>query len=294
MLDIDTCRERIAISGTEFPHRPLQEVLDVATTLGVRQLELWIPHNFVFEDLGRVQSILADQGLHAAVISTWTQLNLPGDVKPRQLLIRQSIEAAKVLHARSVNTYFGAHPTRTPEDSIRTYRENIMPLVELAEKQGVYITLENEFEPTGQDLTRRAVGVRRIIEAVNSPFFRVNYDPCNFYFAGEEPYPYAYELLKDHIGYIHLKDGLKYNPLIHPDPGEGFLWKDLSGDYVCCPMGRGAINFEPLIGIINSSGYNGILTLEPHVHPAILMETFRQSLEFVRQRLQSKDQGGRQ
>ena len=288
MINRQTFDDRIAISGTEYPYRPLTELLDVATHLDVRGLELWIPHNFAFQDLASVEGQLSDRGFHAAVISTWTQLNLPGDVKPRQLLIHQSIEAANVLGARSVNTYFGAHPTRTAKESIRAYREYIMPLVEFAEKNGVYITLENEFEVTGRDVTRTAEGVCSVIEAVNSPFFRVNFDPCNFYFAGEEPYPYAYALLKDHIGYIHLKDGVKYHPDLYPDPGEGFLWKDLSGEYVCCTIGAGAINYESLILEIARSHYDGYLALEPHVHPKFLSLTFQESLNFIRQRLFNK------
>jgi sugar phosphate isomerase/epimerase len=282
-------RDRIAISGTEYPHRPLPELLDVATQLDVHQLELWIPHNFAFGEVGRVEKQLAERGHHAAVISTWTQLNLPGDIQPRLLLIRQSIEAATILGARSVNTYFGAHPNRTPEESILLYREHIMPLVELAEKCGVCITLENEFEPTGREVTRSAEGVCHIIEAVDSKFFKSNFDPCNFYFAGEEPYPHAYDLLKDHIGYVHLKDGMRYDPRIRPHPGEGFLWEDLSGAYVCCAMGKGAINYEALLGEICSSGYEGFLAFEPHVHPASLFVTFQESLLFVEQRMLSKE-----
>jgi sugar phosphate isomerase/epimerase len=273
---------RLVISGTEYPHRPLLEFLDVAVLLHINNLELWIPHNFVFEEVGQVKKELTRRGLSAAVISTWTQLNLPGDVKPRQALIRQSLEAAKILGAGSVNTYFGAHPTRTPEESVRCYRDAIMPLVEMADKEGIFITLENEFETTGRDVTRRADGVLSILESVAHSALKVNFDPCNFYFAGEEPYPYAYELLKNHIGYIHLKDGMKYRAGFHPDPGEGFLWKDISGEYVCCAMGRGAINYMPLLRRILESGYGGYLALEPHVRPQLLLTTFQQSIQYVR------------
>jgi sugar phosphate isomerase/epimerase len=292
LLDFETLQDHIAISGTEYPYRPLEEVLDVAVRLDVRHLELWIPHNFVLDDLPRVEKALTTRGLHAAVISTWTQFNLPGDVEPRRVLVRQSIQAAKALGARTVNTYFGAHPARTEEESISTYRENILPLVDLAGKEGVTITLENEFEPTGRDVTRRADGVRRLLEAVNSPFFRANFDPCNFYFAGEESYPYAYELLKGHIGYVHIKDGMKFHPDLYPDPGEGFLWKDLSGDYVCCPLGSGAIKYAALLRDLARSSYDGYLTLEPHVHPGNLFNVFQESLNTLRQLVHHKTQGG--
>ncbi|MCC6398412.1 MAG: sugar phosphate isomerase/epimerase [Bacteroidetes bacterium] len=278
--------ERLAVSGTEYPYRPLQEVLDVAERLEIHNLELWIPHNFGFNELSGVENQLSKRGLKAAVISTWTQLNLPGDVQPRQELIRQSMEAATALGAQYVNTYFGANPARTPEQSVKAYREAILPLTDLAERKGIIITLENEFEPSGLDLTRRAEEMLRIIEAVQSPSFKVNFDPCNFYFAGEEPHPHAYELLKNHIGYIHLKDGRVYNPRLSPPPAEAFLWKDLSGEYVCCPVGKGAINYAALLREIAGSGFMGYLGLEPHVHPEQLLTTFRESLQFIRQSLQ--------
>ncbi len=289
MTDMPDIRNRLGISGTEYPHRPLHEVLDAAVQLGIRELELWIPHNFAFEELDSVARRLNDRGLHAGVISTWTQLNLPGDVGQRQSLIRQSIDAARALGAKSVNTYFGAHPTRSLKEAASAYRDNIMPLVEYAEEKGVCITLENEFEATGRDHTRSAEGVRTVMEAVGSKHFNVNFDPCNFYFAGEEPFPYAYNLLKDFIGYVHLKDGMKYDPRIHEHPGEGFLWEDFSGKYVCCAMGKGAINYEALLAAISSSGYEGLLTFEPHVHPVRLLTTLRESLDYVLERLLGKD-----
>ncbi len=271
----------LAISGTEYPYRPFEELLNVAEELGVKNLELWIPHNFKYEDTGSVGKVLARRGLQAVVISTWSQLNLRGDVGPRQNLIIQSILAAKALGARLVNTYFGANADRGPEEALRHCRECILPCLEVASREGIVITLENEFETTGTDWTRRADWVRQLMQSVQSPYFRTNYDPCNFYFAGEEAFPYAYEVLKEYIAYIHLKDGMKFRSEAHPLPEDGFLWKDHSGDYICCGMGKGAINYEGLFNALRRDGYHGYFGLEPHVPPAQLPSVFRQSLEFI-------------
>jgi sugar phosphate isomerase/epimerase len=271
----------IVISGTEYPYKPLDELFDIAGNLGIKNLELWIPHNIKYEDLGQVKENLDRKGLKAAVISTWTQLNLPGDVGIRQALINQSIFAAKALGARFVNTYFGGNPQRTVKEALHHYRESILPCLDIASKEGIVITLENEFEISGTDCTRRAEWVLELMENINSPYFRANYDPCNFYFAGEEPFPYAYELLKDYIAYVHLKDGMKYNPTIHPVPDENFLWKDYSGDYICCKMGEGSINYKGLFNAFARDGYRGYFGLEPHVPPAQLSSLFSQSLSFI-------------
>ncbi len=282
--------ERIAISGTEFPYKPLADFLDMANRIGVKYLELWMPHNFILDDISVVEKELARRDLQAVVISTWTQLNLAGDVAPRQELINQSILAAKRLGATSVNTYFGANPSRSVEEAVQRYCQNIRPCLVQAEKAGVFITLENEFEITGKDPTRHAQVVLDIAETIDSPQFKLNYDPCNFYFAREEGYPYAYNLLKKHIGYVHLKNGTKFNRRLHTLPPADFLWRDKSGDYVCCPLSEGAINIENLLKVLLEDGYEGYVCLEPHVPPEILEETFRDSLDYVRSHFQEPNE----
>lgn len=275
----------IVISGTEYPYKPLNELFDIALKLGIKGLELWIPHNMKYEDLGSVKDSLQRKDLHAAVISTWTQLNLPGDVGPRQDLIIQSIQAAKILGASLVNTYFGGNVDRTAKEALQHYRESILPCLDIASKEGIVITLENEFDTSGTDCTRRAEWVLELMETINSPYFRANYDPCNFYFAGEEPFPYAYKLLKDYIAYVHLKDGMKYNSRIHPEQEPDFLWKDYSGNYICCKMGEGAINYKGLFNSFARDGYRGLFGLEPHVPPSQLSVFLSQSLSFVNSNL---------
>jgi len=280
--------DNIAISGTEYPFRPIKEVYAIANYLGVSNLELWIPHNFEYDDVGKIKTDLDKHKLHTACISTWTQLNLPGNVGQKQALIIRSIKAAKELGANIVNTYFGANPDRTPQQAFQLYKENIALCLEYAEKENITIVLENEFDITGVDPTRKAEYVLELVETINSPNFRLNFDACNFYFAGEEPYPYAYNLLKKYIAYVHIKDGMKYNDSLYKHPGEGFLWRDKSADYLCCELGRGAIPYSSLFENLIKDGYNGYFTMEPHVHPDRLKEIFKKN---VRNTIQALKQG---
>ncbi|MDZ7260528.1 MAG: sugar phosphate isomerase/epimerase [candidate division KSB1 bacterium] len=277
--------DQIAISGTEYPFHPIEELYQMAEHLGVKNLELWLPHNFQYEELPKIKDELHSRALRAICISTWTQLNLPGDVTERQILINQSLQAARFLGAPVVNTYFGAHPDRTPEQAIKAYKENIQPCLEAAEKNGIVIVLENEFDRTGIDITRKAEWVLELVQTVNSPYFRLNYDPCNFYFAGEEPYPFAFNLLQQYIAYIHLKDGMKYHPELYDYPGDGFLWRDQSGTYICTDLGKGAIPYSTILARLNQENYTGFFTLEPHVPPAKLRETFERSFQYLKEQL---------
>lgn len=274
----DRYYEKIAISGTEYPHRPIEEVYTIADYLGVSNLELWIPHNFRYEKVETVKKELDKRNLQTVCVSTWTQLNLPGDVGERQALIIRSIKAAKVLGAGIVNTYFGANPNRTPEEAAKAYKDNIEVCLKYAEKEKITIVLENEFDVTGNDPTRRAEHVLELVETINSPYFRLTFDACNFYFAGEEPYPYAYRLLKKYIKYVHIKDGMKYHRCLYEEPGEGFLWQDQSGDYICCELGDGAIRYDRLFKELIDDGYSGYYTMEPHVHPTHLQDIFSKNI----------------
>ena len=277
--------DKIAISGTEYPFRPIEELYQMAEHLGVKNLELWFPHNFQNEELQKISRELRARDLKAICISTWTQFNLPGDVSERQSLIKQSIQVAKFLGAPIVNTYFGANPNRTPKQAIKAYKENIQPCLEAAEKNGIVIVLENEFDRTGVDITRKAERVLELVQAVNSPYFRLNYDPCNFYFAGEEPYPFAFELLKKYIACVHLKDGMKYHPNLYEYPGDGFLWQDKSGDYICTDLGKGAIPYSSIFRRLKDENYTGFLGMEPHVPLDKLGKTFETSLQYLKKQL---------
>ena len=236
--------DNIAISGTEYPHKNINEVLDMAELLTVKNLELWIPHNFKISEIDHITKMLDQRKLKVICVSTWTQLNIPENIKAKQDLITMSIDAAKIFNTGFVNTYFGPNPLRNVKESIDVYLKNIDSCLNKAIKENVIIVLENEFEKSGTDITRRAENVLEIISRINSPNFQLNFDPCNFYFAGEEPFPYAYKLLKDHIKYIHLKDGMKFSKVLYPHPGDGFLWQDASGDYICTALGNGAIPWE--------------------------------------------------
>jgi sugar phosphate isomerase/epimerase len=221
------------------------------------------------------------ENLNVICVSTWTQMNLEGDVAEKQKLILKSIKAAKILGANIVNTYFGPNPKRDLKASLSTYQRNIDVCLNAAEKERIVIVLENEFEKSGTDITRRAENVLKLVQQIDSPYFRLNFDPCNFYFAGEEPFPYAYSLLKNYVKYIHLKDGMKYSVSLHEYPGDDYFWQDASGDYICTSMGKGAIPWEAFLKELMSDEYDGYLTLEPHVPESQLRSTFSESVSYL-------------
>ena len=281
---------QIAISGTELEaDEPLEELLDCARGFGVTFVELWWPRNTEREGLDRTLDRIASAELKIACISDGSELyRNGGSVADQQLLIR-SIELAAKVGAPFANTYFGHYSVQDDRRAIECYSRLIKPCLEVAGPLGVTVVLENEFnafgvDPAGSDISRRPRVLRRLFEAVDDQRFRLNFDACNFYCAGVEPFPYAYEILKPYIGYCHVKDGgVMDSELDKLNPFSGWRrFTDNERQFVMHPLGQGAVPWDAIIRRLRADGYRGFLTLEPHSEQSLRKNAWGQSVAFLR------------
>jgi sugar phosphate isomerase/epimerase len=113
-----------------------------------------------------------------------------------------------------------------------------------AEKKGIVLVLENE--PACNTAT--AAEAVKVLEAVPSRSFMLNWDPGNAAASGEVPYPNGYNLLpKERIGHCHCKDTVK--------KGKGYDW---------APMGGGMIDWAGQFKALRRDGYHFAVSLETH------------------------------
>jgi L-ribulose-5-phosphate 3-epimerase len=113
-------------------------------------------------------------------------------------------------------------------------------------KQGMVLVLENEAACN----TATAAEAAKVLAAVRSPAFMLNWDPGNAAAAGEKPYPDGYNLLpKDRIGHCHCKDAAK-----KPD-GKDYEW---------AAMGKGLIDWTGQFAALKRDGYRFAVSLETH------------------------------
>ena len=111
----------------------------------------------------------------------------------------------------------------------------------IAENYNVILLHENEKDIYG-DIARRC---HEILKAVASPSFKAIFDFANFVQCGEDTQE-CYDLLKDEIVYIHIKDAVSTD-----------------SQNVVCGTGEGKI--PEILAQAIDSGYKGFLTLEPHL-----------------------------
>jgi sugar phosphate isomerase/epimerase len=115
-----------------------------------------------------------------------------------------------------------------------------------AAKQKIILLLENEMACN----TGTAAESAKILTAVKSENFMLNWDPGNAAAAGEIPFPHGYQLLpKERIGHCHCKDVTK-----KPD-GQGTDW---------AAIGSGMIDWKGQFAALKRDGYHYAVSLETH------------------------------
>ncbi len=132
---------------------------------------------------------------------------------------------------------------------------------ERAGKEGIKLIIENE----PGFWCDSGANTARLIQAVNSPSLRANWDPCNGYGTAERPFPEGYEAVKQYIANVHVKD-----------TKEGSLIR-------CVPVGEGALNWKGQLAALVRDQLVRHITIETHCLP--LVEKSKQNVETLKQYL---------
>ena len=278
---------QLAINGQQLAAtHSLSELLDIADTFAIRAVELWpanIPGGATEEERERYETkavteateLLHRRGIAVACVTLgfWA---LPmclsrGGISACTEALVGAIDAAVTLRSSLVNCYM----TRMNTEA---FIAALKPAASYAAERGVVITLENE----AHDEAALARKVCAIVDAVDSPGFATQYDPCNYYHAYQEAYPDAYEVLHPHIKYVHLKGGCLYKD-DRPGVYRGSLMRDSETERIgYLPLPEAAFPVTAILNRLVRDGYNGYVTLEPHVPAEFVTEFYAKEIPFVR------------
>lgn len=121
--------------------------------------------------------------------------------------------------------------------------ERLSVLAAKAQERGFVLLLENEKEIVGDTVAR----CHALLQAVDSPALRFVWDPANFVQVGEAQVTEdGWPLLGDYVSYVHIKDAVLSDGSVRP-------------------AGEGDGQVPELLTKLQESGYEGILSLEPHL-----------------------------
>ena len=171
-----------------------------------------------------------------------------GGYKEHFLMLKQSIELGKIFSTNLVRSFSFWRVDSFPSEE--TWQEIVSKIglaVNIVKKEGFILALENEH---GCNVAT-GVEAHKLIKEIDSLYLRLIWDPGNAYFAGEVPYPDGYNLIKDRIVHIHVKDATKNE----------------KGRPIWLPVGKGKIDFRRQFRALKEDNFQGVVSLETHYIP---------------------------
>jgi len=128
------------------------------------------------------------------------------------------------------------------------YRDEVLrrlrEMIARARAAGVILLHENEKDIYGDTIDRCV----DLPQSCDDTRFQAVFDPANFIQCGQTPYPDAYEALRPWLEYVHVKDARSDGSVV--------------------AAGEGVAHWPELLQRLRADGYDGFLSLEPHLASA--------------------------
>ena len=231
--------EQIAVLQSENIH-----FLELRGAWGVNVLD------FSDEQVERMRSDLDANGIGVSAIgSPIGKVPVDSSFAEHMQRFGRAIQLAHIFQTRYIRIFsFYPPASRTTATAPSEWRDEVRwrlrALTVRARTENLTLLHENEKDIYGDTIARCV----DILHSVNDEHFRAILDPANFIQCGQIPYPDAYESLRPWLLYMHVKDAL-------PD-----------GTVVAA--GEGETHWPALLQRLRADGYDGFLSLEPHLAAA--------------------------
>ncbi len=277
---------QITINAQQFDHLPFGEAATRISTLGATAIELW-PSNheigpgdagtdrYTAAGVAHVRRIVAERHLRVSCVTHGFHVmrldaSGPGGISAAADELVRTAEAAVALGAPLVNCYLAGLPGGQFIAVAKLAAPRIRAL-------NIRVALENE----AHDDSATADGVAAILDQLDDASFGTTFDPCNYVQGADEPYPAAWERLRQRVLQVHLKGGSSYRA----DAGlhQGGTIRNRSDAWIGYgPLERSAYPVAALVRRLIADGYGGGITLEPHLPPDQVEAILGQDLAYLR------------
>ncbi|HBM81917.1 MAG TPA: xylose isomerase [Clostridiaceae bacterium] len=227
----------------------LQSQMDVLDKYGIKYIEMRGVNgkcivDYSLDEVNDIKKQLDKRGFGiSAVGSPIGKIGIKDEFEPHLKLFKHTVQIAKILGTKYIRMFSFFMPKGEPPEK---YRDEVLrrwgEFVKAAEGEGVILLHENEKEIYG-DTAERCLD---ILKSIDSGIVKAAFDPANFIQCDVKTYPDAYDLLKDYIVHMHIKDALYSN-------------------HGVVPSGYGDGNVKQILKKLKDTGYEGFLTIEPHL-----------------------------
>lgn len=223
--------------------------MDVLEQHGIKHIEMRGVNgkNLVQHSLDEVKEIkrqLDNRGFKISAIgSPIGKIKITDDFQPHLDLFKHTLEIAKILETKYIRMFSFFMPE---DENPELYRGEVMKrcyeFIKAAEGFDIVLLHENEKDIYG-DTAERCLD---LLKTMNCDYMKAIFDPANFVQCNVETYPHAYNLLKDYVVYLHIKDAT-------------------ASDKHVVPSGYGDGKVKKILQDLYNNGFVGFLSLEPHL-----------------------------
>lgn len=170
------------------------------------------------------------------------KIKLEEDFEPHYAQFQRVVAIAKELGTHFIRIFSFYHEgTNWSSEERAEVLRRLKRMIAYAEEQDVILLHENEKDIYG-DIAERC---QDLMQELYGPHFKAVFDPANFVQSGSDTLK-AYNLMKDYIAYMHIKDA-----------------KTVDGSVMPAGMGDGHV--AEILKQLSQKGYNGFFSLEPHL-----------------------------
>ncbi len=226
---------KLGLAGWGFREMSIREYFDTASRLALPLVELncrpdvpnhaWV--DFDKQDITEVQDCAADEGIEIVALSAnndFTQAD-PALLTSQVAQLRHTIELARELGAPYVRAIVGPN-NQPPPAVLETALRRLQEAAQFADSLNIRLAIENGHGPLSS-----AKQSLEIMQQLSADPVGLVYNPANFARQGDDPLQ-AFELLSQYVCYAHLGD-----------------WDGRK----CCPIGKGNIDWEKLMTLLDES-----------------------------------------
>jgi sugar phosphate isomerase/epimerase len=265
----------------------LVQWIDMASTLGIDGLEFY--SGFVEDTpaaLGAARDRLKKHGLAMPMLCC-----SPDFTQPDPELLKKEIDREKRMV--EITAFFGGRfcrvlsgqrrPEVTREAGVTQVVRVIRSLLPFAEKHKVVLTLENHYKDNYwvyPEFAQKMDVFVEIVNAIDSPWFGVNFDPSNAILAGDDPLVLL-ERVKHRVVSMHASDRFlktgTLEDLRREEDTAGYAARLSHG-----VIGQGMNDYDRIFAILRGAGFNSWISIEDGMNG---MEDLRESVRFLKAKI---------
>ncbi len=195
------------------------------------------------EKVAQIKKTLDDNGIRLSALgSPLGKIQITDDFAPHFEEFKRAVEISHKMECPTIRMFSFYIPRGSdPAAYEGEVSERLGRFIDYAKANDILLLHENEKEIYGA----MAAECRKLMGTFYGDHFKAIFDFANFVQCGQDTLE-AYEMLKPYIAYIHVKDALK-------------------ADQSVVPAGYGDGNVALILKDLLSSGFDGFLSLEPHL-----------------------------